>query len=75
MYRVIEYIIRPKFNNWEGAIIEEVETGKKYITNGVYKWEARENRLETCVVVDKINIDTFINRWNNFQGYSKLELK
>ena len=75
MYKVIDYIIRPKFNNWEGAIIEDLKTGKKYITNGIYKWEARENRLETCTVVDNINIDAFINRWNNHFNYCTLTLK
>lgn len=75
MFKVIDYIIRPKFNNWEGAIIEDVSTKKKYLTNGIYKWEARENRLETCVIVEKINVNEFIDRWNNFQGHCKLELK
>ena len=75
MYKVIDYIIRPKYNNWEGAIIEDLSTGGKYITNGIYKWEAREKRLKTCEIVEKINIDEFMNRWNNFQGYHKLELK
>ena len=75
MYKVIDYIIRAKYNNWEGAIIEDKNTGEKYITNGVYKWETREERLKTCIVVEKINIDEFMNRWNNFQGYYKLELK
>ncbi|MBS5307735.1 hypothetical protein [Clostridium sp.] len=75
MYKVIDYIIRPKYNNWEGAIIEDQNTGERYITNGVYKWEAREERLKTCVVVEKINTNEFMSRWNNFQGYCKLELK
>lgn len=62
MYRVIEYIKRPKFNNWEGAIIEDQE-GRKFITNGVYIWEARPERLETCIVVETIDIQKFYDYW------------
>lgn len=75
MYRVIDYIIRPKYNNWEGAIIEDTSTGAKYITNGVYKWEARKERLSTCKVVGKINIDLFIDRWSNYFLNDTLTLK
>lgn len=62
MYKIIEYIKRPKFNNWEGAIIEDQE-GRKFITNGVYIWEARPERLETCVVVETIGIQKFYDYW------------
>ena len=64
MFKMISFIKRPKYKDWEGAIIEEISTGKRYITNGYYKWEARENRLATCEVVSSINIDKFMAKWN-----------
>lgn len=44
MYKVVEYVRRL---NWEGAIIED-QKGSRYITNGVYKWEARPERIKKC---------------------------
>ena len=72
MFKIIDYI---KTYNWEGAIVEDLETNKRYITNGVYKWEAREERLKKCTIVEKINIHDLINRWNKYFIYSKLILK
>lgn len=72
MYRVIEYI---KTYNWEGAIIEDLKTKEKYITNGVYKWEARKERLKKCTIVEKIDVDALMDRWNKYFYYSTLELK
>ena len=74
MYRVIEYVKRPKFNNWEGAIIED-EEGKRFITNGAGKWETRPERLETCVITNKIDIEKFIDRWNSHFFNGVLTLK
>lgn len=75
MYRVIDYIIRPEFKNWEGAIIEEVATGKRFITNGFYKWNASEKRLVKCKIVDSIDIDSFLARWNIKFFRGEIELK
>jgi len=68
-YRVINYIKRL---NWEGAIIEDIDTKKKYITNGVYKWEARENRVEKCTTVESIDKDKFLEYWNRNQGINQI---
>lgn len=75
MYRIISYIKRPDFESWEGAVIEEISTGKRYITNGFYKWEASEARLATCVEVESIDIDKFMAHWNRkfFNGELKLK--
>lgn len=62
MYKLIDYIKRPKYKNWEGAIIEDQE-GNRFITNGVGIWQARPERLETCVIVDKIDIQKFYGYW------------
>lgn len=62
MYKLIDYIIRPKFNNWEGAIIED-EKGNRFITNGVKIWSARPERLETCEKVESIDIERFYDYW------------
>lgn len=63
-FKVISYVKKPDFKNWEGAVIEEVSTGKKYITNGFYKWDASKERLATCEEVESIDIDKFMARWN-----------
>lgn len=62
MYKLIDYIKRPKYQNWEGAIIED-QDGNRFITNGVNIWQARPERLETCVIVDKIDIQKFYGYW------------
>ena len=62
MYKLIDYIKRPKYINWEGAIIED-QDGNRFITNGVKIWQARPERLETCVIVDKIDIQKFYGYW------------
>lgn len=64
MFKLVCYIKRPKYKDWEGAIIEDISDGKRYITNGYYKWDASENRLSTCEVVDSIDIDRFMAKWN-----------
>lgn len=68
MYKLISWIKRPKYNNWEGALIEDIKTGKQYITTGIYKWEARPERLETCIKVDTINIESFFDKWYVYIG-------
>jgi len=75
MYRVINFIKRPEYKDWEGAIIEEISTGKRYITNGFYKWGAQESKLASCVVVGSIDMNRFMARWNTnfFNGKIVLE--
>lgn len=71
MYKVINYI---KTHNWEGMIIEDTNTKEKFITNGVKKWEAREERLRKITIVDQINIDKFMEYWNrNIGRYNELK--
>lgn len=68
MYKLINWIKRPKYNNWEGAIIEDIKTGKQYITTGIYKWEARPERLSTCEIVESIDTELFFDKWYQYIG-------
>lgn len=71
MYKVKQYI---KTINWEGAIIEDQE-GNRYITNGVYKWEARPERVRKCELINTIDKDNFLKLWNRNIGiYDNIEL-
>ena len=72
MYKVINWLTRQKYLNWEGALIEDIKTKEKYITNGVFVWKATKEKLQQCEVVDTIDLEKLINRWNKHQGYSEL---
>lgn len=64
MYRIVNYIKRPKFKNWEGILLEDMTSGKQYISNGYYLWKATDKRLDDCIVVKSIDMGKFMARWN-----------
>lgn len=72
MYKLINWIKREEYNNWEGAIIEDISTGKRFITTGIHKWEAREERLKKCTIVDKIDFEKFFDRYHMYISNTKL---
>lgn len=74
MYKLVNWIKREEYKNWEGAIIEDTKTGKQYITTGIHKWEAREERLKKCTIVDSIDFDKFFNNYHTYITSSKLEM-
>lgn len=67
-YKVIRFLKRL---NWEGCIIEDQE-GKQFITNGIYKWEARPERIEKCEIVNSIDKEKLLNKWNQYFSYNSL---
>lgn len=75
MYRVVDYVKRPEFRKWEGAIVEDVATGKRYITNGFFLWEATKSKLAKLKIVDNIDINAFMVRWNSKFFRGNIELK
>lgn len=75
MFKVINYVKKPEYKKWEGAIIEEVATGKKYITNGFFLWKATESKLSKLEIVDNIDINGFMVRWNSKFFRGNIELK
>lgn len=68
-YKILNYI---KTCNWEGAIIEDQDTKKKFITNGVYKWDFKEERLRKIEIVESIDKKSFMKFWNRHFEYEKI---
>lgn len=75
MFKVINYVKKPEYRKWEGAVVEEVSTGKRYITNGFFLWVASDKGLSKVVVVDSIDINAFMVRWNSKFFRGNIELK
>ncbi|NFL43141.1 hypothetical protein FDB61_15750 [Clostridium botulinum] len=68
IYTVIKLI---KTANFEGVLMKN-QYGKEYITNGVIKWEAINKRMKQCKIVDSIDKEKLLKRWNKFFTYEKL---
>lgn len=69
-YKLVNWISRI---NWEGAIIENIESGKKYITNGVCLWEVSPERINKCSIVSCIDKEKFYSTLKKFFTYIEIE--
>lgn len=67
-YNFINWI---KTANWEGALLEDVDTGKRFLSSGVMIWEELPHR--NYEVIPNGNKGGFVERWNKNFPYSKLQ--
>lgn len=72
-YKVIGNYIKEN-SSWVGCLVIDQE-GKQYLTSGVYIWEATQERLNKVKLVDTINKNEFLEIWNKYQGYNKIQFQ
>lgn len=71
-YKVLGYFKREK-GNMEGLMIQDMNTLEKYLTSGVMKWEATEDKINQITIVDQIDMKKFMEYWNRYIGrYNEL---
>lgn len=65
MYKFISFVKKINNKKWEGILIKN-EKGVKYITNGIYKWVATEERISQLEKTNKVDIEKIMESWNRY---------
>lgn len=71
MYKIIDTVEKILNPNWKGLIIQDIQTGKFYITTGLFIWSLLDHRKNQLKHSENVNCNDIINKWNS-KFYSKI---